>query len=188
MPSLDAAWLQLQFEPSLSIFGFFWPRYAIFREPFFTDWLKKPITPHFDTFHWPTTPYNASMKILSDEVVHDWPGLFMSDLVKKNLHFDSTLRMEGHWKGPILPVLATRLVPSSVHVKPIFEAQQSDTGQRLCTHSHEVYSSTTWLFWWQKSIIFLPTRGGGPEKGPTHGHLGTIDPKISNKQPSRQAF
>ena len=50
--------------------------------PFFTDWLKPPIAPHFVTLHWPTTPYNASMRILAAEVVHDWPGLFLSHLVK----------------------------------------------------------------------------------------------------------
>ena len=157
--------------------------------PFFTDWLKTQITPHFVTFYWPTTPYIASMRILAAEVVHDWPGLFMSHLVIKSLYFDPNPRTEGRWKVPILPVLATCLVPSSVHVKPIFEAQQSDTGQRLCTHTHKAYYGRTWLFSWKKSIIFLPTRGGGPEKGPAHGHLGTINPKISSiKQPSRQAF
>ena len=167
----------------------FWPTYVIFREPFFTNWLKIPIAPNFVTFHWSTTPYNASMRILAAEVVHDWPGLFLSHLVIKLLHFDSNPRMESRWKVPFLSVVATCLVASLVHVKPIFEDQQSDTGQRLCIHTHEAYSSTTWLFKWQKSIICLPTGGGGPEKGPAHGHLGTINPKISSiKQPSRQAF
>ena len=157
--------------------------------PFFTDWLKSPMAPNFVTFHWPTTPYNANMRILTAEVVHDWPGFFLSHLVIKFLHFESNPGMEGRWKVPILPVLVTCLVLLLIHAKPIFEAQQSDTGQRLCIHTHEVYSSTTWLFWWQKSIICLPPRGGGPEKGPAHGHLGTINPKISFiKQPSRQAF
>ena len=114
--------------------------------PFFTDWLKTLIAPHFVTLHWPTTPYNASMRVLDAEVVHDWTGLFLSHLVVNFLHFDSNPGMEGRWKVPILPVLATCLVPSSVHVKPIFEAQQSDTGQRLFTHTHEAYYSTTWLF------------------------------------------
>ena len=156
--------------------------------PFFTDWLKSPIAPNF-TFHWPTTPYNASMRILAAGVVHDWPGLFLSQLAIKFLHFKANPRMEGRWKVPIFPVLATCLVPSSVHVKPIFEDQQSDTDLRLCTYTHEAYSSTVWLFRWQKSIICLPPRGGGPEKGPAHGHLGTINPKISSiKPPSRQAF
>ena len=112
---------------------------------FFTDWLKSQIAPNFVTFHWPTTPYNANMRILAAEVVHDWPGFFLSHLVIKFLHFESNPRMEGRWKVPILPVLDTCLVPSSVLVKPIFEAQQSDTGQRLCTSTHEAYSSTTWL-------------------------------------------
>ena len=157
--------------------------------PFFTGWLKSQIAPNFVTFHWPATPYNANMSILAAEVVHDWPGLFLSHLVINFLHFESNPGMEGHWKVPMLPVLDTCLVPSSVHVKPIFEAQQSDTGQRLCTSTHEAYSITTWLFKWQKSMIFLPTGGGGPEKGPAHGHLGTINTKISSiKQPSRQAF
>ena len=44
---LDAAWLQLQFEPTLSIIGFFWPRYAIFHEPFFHRLTKKPNSPQF---------------------------------------------------------------------------------------------------------------------------------------------
>ena len=71
-----------------------WAKFELFRlffdqdmsfsvSPFFTDWLKTPIAPHFVTFHWPTTPYNASIKILSAEVVYDWPDLFMSHLVQK---------------------------------------------------------------------------------------------------------
>ena len=169
----------------------FWPRYAIFREPFFHRLTKSPIAPNFVTFHWPTTPYNASMRILAADLVHAWPGLFLSQLVIKFLHSKANPGMEGRWKVPILSVLATCLVPSSVHVKPIFEDQQSDTGMRLCTHTHthEAYPSTTWFIWWQKSIMCLPPRCGGPEKGPALGHLGTINPKISSiKQPSRQAF
>ena len=35
-------------------------------------------------------------------------------------------------------------------------------------------------FLWQKLTIGLLTRGGGPEKGPTHCGLGAINPKISS--------
>ena len=72
--------------------------------PFFTNWLKSPMAPNFVTFHWPTTPYNASMRTLAAEVVHDWPGLFLSQLVINFLHFKANPRMEGRWKVPILPV------------------------------------------------------------------------------------
>ena len=54
--------------------------------PFFINWLKIPIAPHFVTLHWPTTPYNASMRILAAEVVHDLPGLFLSHLVIKKFY------------------------------------------------------------------------------------------------------
>ena len=47
MPSLDEAWLQLQFEPNLSIFWLFLPRYAIFSEPFFHRLTKNPDSPPF---------------------------------------------------------------------------------------------------------------------------------------------
>ena len=172
-----------------ALLAFFWPRYAIFREPFFHRLTKKPNSPQFCYLSLAHHPIQCQ-----HENFGCWGCPWLTRLIYeppsfKKIHFDSNPRMEGRWKVPLLPILATCLVPSSVHVKPIFEAQQSDKGLRLCTHTHEAYSSTTWLFRWQKSIICLPTRGGGPEKGPAYGHLGTINPKISSiNQPSRQAF
>ena len=186
-------WMQLESSFNLSqlwaFLTFFWPRYVIFREPFFHLLTKNPDIPPCCYLSLAHHPIQCQHEFFSAEVVHDWPGLFMSHLVINFYILIPTPWWRVVEKCQFCPFLDTCLVPSLVHVKPIFEAQQSDTGQRLCTHTHEAYSSTTWLFWWQKSIIFLPTRGGGPEKGPAHGHLGTINPKIrSNKQPSRQAF
>ena len=122
MLALDAAWLQLQFEPTLSIFGNFWPIHAIFCEPFFHQLTKNPDSP---PFCYPSLahhlPYNASMRILAAEAVHDWTGLFLSHLIINFLLFESNPGIKGHWKVPIFTVLATCLVPSSVHVKPILK-------------------------------------------------------------------
>ena len=157
--------------------------------PFFTNWLKKPIAPHFVTFHWPTTPYNASMKFFSAEVVHDWPGLFMSHLVLKKI----TFRFQPQDGGPLKSANFSRfgyLFGAFIGTcQTNFWSPTKWYRSETCTHTHEAYSSTTWLFRWQKSIICLPTRGGGPDKGPSHGHLGIINPKINSiKQPSRQVF
>ena len=38
---------------------------AFFVSPLVTDPLKTPIAAHFVNFHWPTTPYNANMRIFS---------------------------------------------------------------------------------------------------------------------------
>ena len=38
---------------------------AFFVSPLVTNPLKTPIAAHFVNFHWPTTPYNANMRIFS---------------------------------------------------------------------------------------------------------------------------
>ena len=114
--------------------------------PFSTDWLKTLIVPHLVTLHWPTTPYNARMRILAAEVVHDWPGLFLSHLVIK---FYITIPTPGCRAIETFQFCPFWLLTWCLHrymSNQHFESQQSDTGQRLCTHTHEAYSSTTWLF------------------------------------------
>ena len=38
--------------------------------PLVTNPLKTPIATHFVNFHWPTTPYNANMRIFSVVAYH----------------------------------------------------------------------------------------------------------------------
>ena len=101
--------------------GFFLPRYVFFRETFFHRLTKNPDSPPFCHPSLAHHPVQCQHGNLAAEVVHDWSGLFLSHLVIKFLHFKSNPGMEGRWKVPILPVLATFLVPSSVHVKPFLK-------------------------------------------------------------------
>ena len=139
MLSLDAAWLQLQFEPTLSIIGIFFDQDMPFSvSPFFTDWLKTSIAPHFVTFHWPTTPYNASMIILATEVVHDWPGLFLSHLVIKFYILALTPGWRAVEKCPFCPfwllVWCLHCYVSNQFLKPNKVIQVRDFAQVLMKH------------------------------------------------------
>ena len=87
------------------------------------------------------------------------------------------------------PVFATCLVPSSVHVKPFLKPnkvmQVRDFAYILLKNIPAQLDS----FVAKINNVPAQSRGGGPEKGPAHGDLVTINPKISSiKQPSRQAF
>ena len=63
--------------------------------PLVIDCLKTPIAAHFVNFHWPTTPYNANMRILVFAAAHSGPSLFMSHLDVKFLNLDGTIGVEG---------------------------------------------------------------------------------------------
>ena len=44
--------------------------------PFITDCLIPPIATHFVDFHWPTTPYNANLRIWPSRLSEIDPAYF----------------------------------------------------------------------------------------------------------------